>query len=114
MPLRLMVEAVALQIFRDVRIDEKRFSLAVDADVTLGDRRLSGAQGFDLGAGQGDASLEDLADLIVEARAPIIGNDLEIRLFFFCQNLPCELPHSDASPLVGRGWEWGSCKTFRV
>ena len=74
-PFRLVVEAIALAVFRNIGVVEDHLAVAVGGGVALGDIGLAGAQGFDLGAGQGDARLESLADLVVETRAPIVGDD---------------------------------------
>src|SRR5690606_37217615 len=42
-PARLVIEAVGLQIFGDVGVDEKNLALAVDADVALGNGRPAAA-----------------------------------------------------------------------
>jgi len=76
--LGLVVEAIARLIFGDRRVDEPSLALAVDMRVALGDRRLAGAQRFDLRAGQREAGVERLAELVIEARLAIFGDDLEI------------------------------------
>src|SRR3984885_13137488 len=81
--LRLMVEAVGLQVFGNVGVVEDDFATAIDGGVALGDCRLAGPERFDLRSGQHQAGFERLADLVVEAGAPVVGAPLEVRLFLF-------------------------------
>ena len=98
-PLRGVVEAAALQVFRDVGVDQPELA-AAGVGVGLRDRRLAAAQRLDLGAGQRDAGLEGLADLVVETRPAVVGDDLElairfrrhIRLHGLSANLTCFAP----------------------
>ena len=71
-----MIEAAGLQVFGDVGIDQPDLA-AARVGIGLGDRRLAGAQRLDLAAGQRDAGLELLADLVVEARLAVLRDDLE-------------------------------------
>src|SRR5690348_12499639 len=74
-PLRLMVQSVAVAIFGNVAVDQPHL-LALDLGIALGDRSLALAKRFDLGAGELDARLEPLLDEVVEASAPVFGDDL--------------------------------------
>src|SRR6266478_7886019 len=76
-----MVEAAALQVFRNVGVDEPDLA-ATRIGVGFGDGRLACAQRFHLGAGKGDAGLEGLADLVIEARLPILGDDTHLAVRF--------------------------------
>src|SRR5262249_42967268 len=58
-PLGRMIEAAALQIFRNVRVDEPDLP-AARIGIGLGDRRLALAQRLHLGPGEGDARLAGL------------------------------------------------------
>src|SRR5436190_5200918 len=69
-----MVEAAPLQVFRNRGIDQPDLP-AARIRVGFGDGRLALPQRFDLGAGERDPGLEDLADLVVEARLAIMGDD---------------------------------------
>src|SRR6184192_3672357 len=80
-PLGSMVEAAALQIFRDIGVDEPELT-AARIGVGFGDRCLACAQRFHLGAGKGDAGLEGLADLVVEARLPVLGDHTHLAVRF--------------------------------
>src|SRR5262245_8297034 len=88
---RRMIETAALQVFRDVGVDEPEFARAA-VGVGLRDRRLALAQRLDLGAGQSNASLESLADLIVEASPAIVGDDLELAIRFR-RHISLDSPH---------------------
>ncbi len=66
-----MVEPVALEIFGNIGIDEENLAI-VDLGIGLADRGLAATQGFDLGAGQDDASLVAVEDLVMEPRLPVI------------------------------------------
>src|SRR5262249_37452095 len=76
-----MVEAATLQIFRDVGIDQPDLP-AARIGIGFGDRRLAATQRFHLRAGERDAGLEGLADLVIEACFTILGDDsrLAVRL----------------------------------
>ena len=80
-PLRRMIEAARLQIFRNVGIDQPDLA-AARVGIGFCDRRLAGAQRFHLAAGEHDAGLECLADLVVEARLAVVGDHLEAALGF--------------------------------
>ncbi len=58
MALRLVIEAVALEVFGDRRVDEEDLAGAVDRRVAFRDRRLAGPQRLDLRAGEHEAGLE--------------------------------------------------------
>ncbi|MNV04344.1 hypothetical protein D3C71_946360 [compost metagenome] len=70
-----MVEAVGLQIFRQVGIDEPDF-IALVRRVGFGDIRLAFAQRLDLGAGQHEPCLVGINDLVVETGLAVFRNDL--------------------------------------
>src|SRR6266516_4668276 len=76
-----MVEAAALQIFRNIGVDPPDLA-AARIRIRFGNGRLAAAQRLHLGAGERDAGLERLADLVVEARLAIVGDDanLAVRL----------------------------------
>ena len=75
-PFRLVVETVGLQIFGNIRIDEKHLASAIDARIAFRDGGLAGAQGFHLGAGEHQARFKGLADFIIVARPPVVRGDL--------------------------------------
>jgi hypothetical protein len=72
-----VIEAPALQIFGDIRIHEPKLA-AAGVRVRLRDRRPALPQRLDLGAGEGDPGLEHLADLVIEPRSAIVGDNLAI------------------------------------
>src|ERR1044072_560572 len=74
--LRRVIEAPGLQIFGDVGIDQPDLA-APRVGIGFGDRGLAGAQRLHLAAGERDAGLELLADLVVETRLAVLGDDLE-------------------------------------
>src|SRR5262249_48011074 len=76
-----MVEAAALQIFRDIGVDQPDLA-ATRIGVGLRDRRLAAAQRFNLRAGEREAGLEGLADLVVEARLAIVGDHANLAVRF--------------------------------
>src|ERR1044072_1079079 len=75
-----VIEAPGLQIFHDVRVDQPDLA-AARIGIGLRDRRLADAQRFHLAAGQRDAGLELLADLVIETALAVLGDDLVMR---FC------------------------------
>src|SRR5215472_6429303 len=79
--LRRVVEATALQVFRDICVDEPDLT-AARIGVGFRDRSLAAAQRFHLGAGKRDPGLEGLANLVVEPRLAILRDDtnLAVRL----------------------------------
>src|SRR5947209_494657 len=81
-PFRLVIEAIAREIFRNVGVVEPHLAASVDAGITLGDCRFAGAQRLHLRAGERDARLEFLADLVIVASAAVVGDDLEIGFGF--------------------------------
>jgi hypothetical protein len=72
---RLMVEAVAVAIFRNVAVDQPHLVI-LDGGVTLRYRSLALPQRFYLGSGELNPGLEPLLDEIVESRPPVLGDDL--------------------------------------
>src|SRR4051794_26732333 len=80
-PLRLVIEAVGLQIFRDVGVDQPDLA-ALGIGVGFRDRGLAVADRLDLGAGQRDAGLDRVVDRIVEPRLAILRDDLDGALLF--------------------------------
>ena len=69
-----MVEAVGLQVFGDVGVEEEHL-LARRAGIGLADGRLALAQRLHLRAGERDAGLVGLDDLVVEPRLAVVGDD---------------------------------------
>src|SRR6516162_6240849 len=76
-----MVEAAALQVFRDIGVDKPDLA-AARIGVGFCDRRLAAAQRFNLRAGEREAGLERLTDLIVEARLAIVGDHTNLAVRF--------------------------------
>jgi hypothetical protein len=71
-PLRRMIEAVRLKIFRDVRVDEPDLA-AARVGIGLGDRRLPEPQRFHFGPGQRDARFHRLVDEVIETRLAVVS-----------------------------------------
>src|SRR5438874_2717874 len=76
-----MVEAAGLQIFGDVGIDQPELA-ATGIGVGFADRGLADTERLHLGPGERDAGLEHLADLVVEARLAVVGNDAMLAIRF--------------------------------
>ncbi len=70
-----MTVAAGLHIFGDVGVDQVKLA-AFARRVGVGDIGLARAQRLHLGAGQRDARLELLLDVVVEARLPVLGDEL--------------------------------------
>ena len=70
-----MIEAAGLQIFRNVGVDEPDLAVA-GVRIGFGDRSLALAQRLHLGAGQREARLEALEELVVVPRAAVLGDRL--------------------------------------
>ena len=68
-----MVEAVRLQIFGDVGVDQPQLA-TLGRSVGLGDLRLAQTQRLDLGAGQDNAGLEGVTSLVIKARATVFSH----------------------------------------
>src|SRR6476661_5369812 len=77
LPARLVVQAVAVAVFRDVAVAQPDL-VTFGGRVAFSDRAFALAQRFHLGSGELDASLEPLLDEIVEASAPVLGHDLSL------------------------------------
>src|SRR6516225_4747548 len=90
-----VVEAAALQVFRDVGVDQP--DLAVTRiGIGFRDGRLAAAQRFDLCAGEREPDLEGLADLVVEARLAIVGDHANFAVRF--RGHPCLLVAASCPP----------------
>src|SRR5271165_5362001 len=75
-PLGQMIEAVGLQIFGNIGVDEP--DLAVPRiGIGFGDRALARADRLHLGAGQRKASFHRVLDRVVEPRFPVFRDDLD-------------------------------------
>src|SRR5215471_20601792 len=101
-----MVKAARLQIFRNVRIDQPQLTPA-RVGIGFGNGGFASPQGFHLTAGKDDASLEGIADFVVEASPAVIGDHFEAAL--------CFCGHGTA--LVQRDLSWSrisvrSCSVF--
>jgi hypothetical protein len=72
---RIVVHPASGLVLRDRGVDQEHL-FAVDRRIALRDRAFADAQGFDLGALERNARLEPVLDEIVEARAPVLGDDL--------------------------------------
>src|SRR6266446_3301938 len=95
-----MVEAAALQVFGDIGIDEPDLP-AAGVGIGFRDRRPAKAQRLHLGAGERDARLEGLADLVVETRLAVVGDDAKLA-FGFCGH--GRLPRPPRAPARDRGF----------
>ena len=73
-PARLMVEPVAVTVFRDVTVDQPHF-VPIGSSIALGDRSLAVAERLHLGPAELDPSFEAVLHEIVEPRAPVFGHD---------------------------------------
>ena len=69
-----VIEAIGLQIFRDMGVDKPEFAL-FRRSVGFGDLSLAQTQRFDLGAGQDNAGLQGIPDLIVKARTTVFSHE---------------------------------------
>src|SRR5262245_13250789 len=76
-----MVEGAALQVFRDIGVDEPDLA-AARIGIGFCDGRLAAAQRFNLRAGEREPGLEGLADLVVEARLAIVGDQTNFAVRF--------------------------------
>jgi hypothetical protein len=76
-PLRRVIEAVGLLIFRNVRIDEPDLA-AAGIGVGFRNRGLARPQRLHLRAGERDARLHGFVDKVVETRLAIVGDDAEL------------------------------------
>ena len=76
-----MVEAVGLQIFRQIGIDQPDLA-ALDRGVTVLDIGLALAQRLDLGAGQHKAGLHGIEHLIGKPRLAVFRNGLVVGIGF--------------------------------
>src|SRR3546814_9246663 len=83
-PPRLVVEAVAVTELGNIAVDQPHL-IALHLGVAFGDRSLAEPKRFDLCTLQCDPRLEYLLDRKVEARAPVLGDDL--LLVEFCGGL---------------------------
>src|SRR5262249_12257341 len=71
----VLEEGAGLLVLGDVRVDQEDAAL-LGAGVALGDIGVAGAQRLHLGAGELDAGLQGVLDVVVEARAPALGDAL--------------------------------------
>ena len=78
-PFRGMIEAVGLQIFRNIGVDQPDFA-AAGVGVGFGDGGLALPQRFHLGAGERKSRLEGLVDKIVEACFAIVRDHAKLSL----------------------------------
>src|SRR5262244_3226472 len=93
-----VVEAAALQVFRDIGVDQPDLA-ATRIGIGFRDGRLAAAQRFDLRAGKREPGLEGLADLVIEARLAIVGNHANLAVRF--RGHPCLLAAASC-PHAGR------------
>src|SRR5262245_3045752 len=73
-----VVELVPLRVLGDRRADEPRLAVA-DLAVGLSELRAAGAERLHLRAGQLDARLDPLEQVVVVPRAPVLGDELRPR-----------------------------------
>src|SRR5262245_64845896 len=97
-----MVEAAALQVFWNIGVDQPDLA-AARIGVGLRDRRLAAAQRLNLRAGEREADLEGLADLVVEARLAIVGDHANLAVRFRGHPASCLLRRcrNAGRPLAG-------------
>src|SRR5581483_5584247 len=98
--LRRMIEAPGLQILGDVGVDQPELA-AARIRIGLGDRGFARAQRLHLAAGERDAGLELLADLVVEARLAVLGDGLVMRILLR-RHRDSRLPEADGRELLQR------------
>src|SRR5262245_54332964 len=79
--LRRVIEGAALQVLGDVGVDEPDLA-AAGIGVGLTNGGLALPQRLDLCAGERDPGLENLADLVVEARLTVVGDDAQLAVRF--------------------------------
>src|SRR3546814_10528612 len=72
---RFVIVPIAVTEFGNITVDQPNL-IAFHLGIALGDGALAEAQRFDLGPLQRDPRLEHLLDRIVEARAPVLGDNL--------------------------------------
>src|SRR3546814_14173713 len=75
---RFVIVPIAVTEFGNITVDQPNL-IAFHLGIALGDGALAEAQRFDLGPLQRDPRLEHLLDRIVEARAPVLGDNLLAR-----------------------------------
>ena len=75
LPPWLMVQAVPVAVFGDVTVDQP-YLVAFNRGIAFSDRTFAAAERFHFGAGELDSSLEPILNEIVEARPPVLGDDL--------------------------------------
>src|SRR5215470_11931425 len=76
-----MVKAAGLQVFGNVGVEQPDLASA-RVGVGFPDARLAAPQRLDLAAGERNAGLEHLADLVVEARLAVVGDDPQFAVCF--------------------------------
>ena len=74
-PFRRVVVASGLHVFRDVGIDQPDLAVA-GIGIGFRNRCLTGAQRLHLAAGERNAGLESLSDLVIESRLAIVRDNL--------------------------------------
>jgi hypothetical protein len=99
-----MIETAALEVLRDVGIDEPDLP-AAGIGIRFRDRRLALAQRFHFRPGERDTGLERLADLVIESRLAIVGDDASVAVRFcrhpyLLQRLPV---HTLISAQISKG-----------
>src|SRR6266478_1186674 len=90
-----VIEAAALQVFRDIGVDQPDLA-ATRIGIGFRDGRLAAAQRFNLRAGEREPGLEGLADLVVEARLAIVGDHTNLAVRF--RRHPCLLAAASCPP----------------
>src|ERR1700679_3341314 len=103
-----MVEAVGLQIFRDIGVDQPDLAV-LGIGVGFRDRGLAAAQRLDLGARQRNPGLDRIIDGIVETGLAVFRNHLDGSLFLLCHLESWSNPSSE-----GRGFRSGARLPRRV
>src|SRR5215207_5660312 len=81
---RLVIEAVARGVDRDVGIDQPGLA-ALFRHVGFSNRASAAAQRLHLGAGQSEPRLEGLLDEVVVPRLAVLGHYRAVQLRFLCQ-----------------------------
>src|SRR5579884_1708643 len=84
-PLRLVIEAMAHRVFRDIAVDQPDLAI-VDLGIRLFQARLARAQALDLGPGEDQATLQSVKNLVFVKGAPVSAdrlNAFRFLVFFF-------------------------------
>src|SRR6476646_314122 len=77
-----MVEAVGLQVFGDIGVDQPDLAV-LGIGIVFGDGGFAAADRLDLGAGQRNSCLHGILDSVIEPGLAVFGDDLDRALVLF-------------------------------